>query len=526
MVLDLVRMADYAALDAHSRNCADCRRQREEGGSRRTSSSGAGGGAAHSHHGKQSLQEQRRSCHGELPSRPLVRRSNSSLSCSSEGNSRREEVGDPANYLTPTQRRNQEVKRLRSELGRAGHRLEERDKEVARLRRELMALREGAVQDNDSGNCEEEEVEGERVEFEFVETALREEEENRQRLEEENKELRLELQRVKEQLEESERRREEEVRKVKKEQEEEELEGRRERSQREAELVRELGESSLRCARQQETIEKATKKEEETKKEREENEVEMQMLREKIVKLQIDRNAESDRCDTEGVKDKDSEVKRLREEVTKLEDEKSSLRVEAKKKEETRLQEIDVLGREVRRLQEEVVRLKAEGDQKKEEETKEKDIVGAKGDQRTEQTKDFLAHHSKSTSTDGVIKYLRGGALNETKETSSQTASSELNPLNSCQEIPSEEVDGRRSSKGSEGRLEDVSLADEVRTDEKVHFTFQFLRRSIFYFLTDKENSGYHLRCMERLLEFTEGERRAIETSRGTKTPSVRKQRY
>merc|ERR1711963_1127183 len=123
--------------------------------------------------------------------------------------------------------------------------------------------------------------------------------------------------------------------------------------------------------------------------------------------------------------DKDSEVRRFREKVTKLEDEKSSLRVEAKKKEETRLQEIDVLGREVRRLQEEVVRLKAEGDQKEEEETKEKDIVGAKGDQRTEQTKDFPAHHSKSTSTDGVIKYLRGGA-NETKETSSQTASSEL----------------------------------------------------------------------------------------------------
>ena len=67
---------------------------------------------------------------------------------------------------------------------------------------------------------------------------------------------------------------------------------------------------------------------------------------------------------------------------------------------------------------------------------------------------------------------------------------------------------------------------DEVRTDERVHFTYQFLRRSIFYFLTDKENSGYHLRCMERLLEFTEGERAAIETSRGAKTPSVRKQRY
>ena len=512
-------MADYAALDAHSRNCADCRRQREEGGSRSRP------GTAH---GKQSLQEQRRSCHGELPSRPLVRRSNSTLSCSSEGNARRDE-GDPASYLTPTQRRNQEVKRLRTELGRAGQRLEERDKEVARLRRELMALREGAVPDNDSGtNCEEEDGEGERVEFEFVESALREEEETRQRLEEENRELQLELQRVKEQLEESERRREEEVKKVRREQEEGELEGRRERSQREAELVRELGESSLRCARQQEVIEKATKKEEEGKKEREGKEVEMQKLREKIVKLQIDHNSESERIDVEATKDNESELQKLQDEVAKLQNERSMLVTEGRKQEEVRIQEVNKLGEEVKRLKEEVLRLKAGSDKKKDEDKKikQEDQDGVRGDQRTEQTKYFLANHSKSTSTEEST-YLRGERRSETKENSSQTASTELKAFNSCQEKTLEEgVDGRRSSKGSEGKLEDVSLADEVRTDEKVHFTYQFLRRSIFYFLTDKENSGYHLRCMERLLEFTEGERAAIESSRGAKTPSVRKQRY
>ena len=157
---------------------------------------------------------------------------------------------------------------------------------------------------------------------------------------------------------------------------------------------------------------------------------------------------------------------------------------------------------------------------------KQGDKDGVRGDQRTEQTKDFLANHSKSTSTEEST-YLRGERRNETKDNSSQTGSAELKAFNSCQEKTLEEgVDGRRSSKGSEGKLEDVSLADEVRTDEKVHFTYQFLRRSIFYFLTDKENSGYHLRCMERLLEFTEGERAAIESSRGAKTPSVRKQRY
>ena len=173
------------------------------------------------------------------------------------------------------------------------------------------------------------------------------------------------------------------------------------------------------------------------------------------------------------------------------------------------------------------MKLKAGRDEKEEKEKKGKhaDRDDVRGDQRTERTKDFLANHSKSTSTEETT-YLSGSRKNETKENSSQTASIDVKQYNPCQDKTLEEVDGRRSSKGSESKLEDVSLADEVKTDERVHFTFQFLRRSIYYFLTDKENSGYHLRCMERLLEFTEGERRAIETSRGTKTPSVRKQRY
>merc|ERR1719222_986597 len=274
--------------------------------------------------------------------------------------------------------------------------------------------------------------------------------------------------------------REEEVKKVKREQEEGELEGRRERSQREAELVRELGESSLRCARQQETIEKATKKEEEVKNER--------------------------------------ELQKLQDEVAKLQNERRTQETEATKQEETRIEGVGKLGEEVKRLKEEVVRLKA--DQKKEEEEKKEKQADVRGDQRTERTKDFLANHSKSTSTDETT-YLREERRNETKEDSSQTALTDLNTFTSCQEKTFEEADRRRSSRGSEGKLEDVSLADEVRTDEKGHFTYQFLRRSIFYFLTDKENSGYHLRCMERLLEFTEGERAAIETSRGAKTPSV-----
>merc|ERR1712130_1051707 len=230
---------------------------------------------------------------------------------------------------------------------------------------------------------------------------------------------------------------------------------------------------------------------------------EMQRLREKTVKLQIDQNnRKPDRIDGEdgeSAKDNESELQRLKDKIAKLESEKKNLEKERKKQEKSRIEEVGKLGEDVKRLNEEVVMLKA--DEKKEEEKNENQA----DDQRTEQTKDFVANHSKSTSTDETT-YLREERRNQTREHSSQTT--DLNTFTSCQgKILEEETDGRRSSKGSEGKLEDVSLADEVRTDEKVHFTFQFLRRSIYYFLTDKENSGYHLRCMERLLEFTDGER-------------------
>ena len=206
-------MADYAALDAHSRNCSACRRQREaEGGRKRLS-----------------LQEPR--CSGrrispslpeeeepEVARRPGVRRSNSTLSCSSLRSS--EGAGETSSYLTPTQRRAAEVRRVRLELGRATQRLEEQDKEILVLRRELAALREvrmvesvETVSVTDSGTCEEEEEgQGGHIDFELMETALREEEEVRGRLEEDNKGLREELEEAREEQEEGEKRREEEMR--------------------------------------------------------------------------------------------------------------------------------------------------------------------------------------------------------------------------------------------------------------------------------------------------------------------------
>ena len=44
-----------------------------------------------------------------------------------------------------------------------------------------------------------------------------------------------------------------------------------------------------------------------------------------------------------------------------------------------------------------------------------------------------------------------------------------------------------------------------------VTVTYQFLRRSIYYFLTDKENKDYHLRSIERLLQFSDGEMMIID---------------
>ena len=63
-------------------------------------------------------------------------------------------------------------------------------------------------------------------------------------------------------------------------------------------------------------------------------------------------------------------------------------------------------------------------------------------------------------------------------------------------------------------RLEDVSLVDEARPDERMAVTYQFLRRSVFYFLTDKTNSAYHLRTIQRLLDFSDKEREAIDGRR------------
>ena len=62
--------------------------------------------------------------------------------------------------------------------------------------------------------------------------------------------------------------------------------------------------------------------------------------------------------------------------------------------------------------------------------------------------------------------------------------------------------------------MESVEAVLENRPDSKaestcannIHYTYQFLRRSVYYYITDKENRAYHLRSIQRLLEFSDAE--------------------
>merc|ERR1719378_486496 len=161
-----------------------------------------------------------------------MKRSNSVLSsCSMTSSCRDEQEISVSNstYLTPTQRKNQEIKRIRSELERANDMLLSKDKEITALKKEIAALKESQNPSNlndswitetesaaDSGNCEEQVWEPEmtvmeklsesepnkmdNIDFELMENALREEEEYRHKLEEENRELNDTLADLREQI--------------------------------------------------------------------------------------------------------------------------------------------------------------------------------------------------------------------------------------------------------------------------------------------------------------------------------------
>merc|ERR1711874_108348 len=104
------------------------------------------------------------------------------------------------------------------------------------------------------------------IDFELMETTLREEEESRHHLEAENKDLKMRIEEAERQLVREREQRREEVEEVKKRNEEleEEIRNRQlENSQKMEELLKEFSDSSLRCARQQELVEKKQERVEE-----------------------------------------------------------------------------------------------------------------------------------------------------------------------------------------------------------------------------------------------------------------------
>ena len=118
-------MSNYSTLDAHSRNCSACIKQRETTGSSGEWQKPSGSG--HQHQRKKiSLQAESRKCSVSSPT-SMMRRSNSCLSSSSMTASLREEGPETSTYLTPTQRKNMEIKNMRLELERARAEVSEKE---------------------------------------------------------------------------------------------------------------------------------------------------------------------------------------------------------------------------------------------------------------------------------------------------------------------------------------------------------------------------------------------------------------
>jgi len=361
-----------------------------------------------------------------------LRRSNSCLSSSSTsmGTSLRDQLGeeDPAAYLTPTQRKNQEIKRLRLELEKAKSQLISRDKEIVTLKKQVAALKESQMQSRlgepcqadsaseslaDSGNCEESDGEarwgaGEphrqeedvpelnNIDFELMESTLREEEEYRQKLEDDNEELQVNVTDLKEEVQRLKENHNEEVARLKKSQDDNISVAKKEMHQKVEELIIELAESSMRCARQQDTIEQR--------------------------QLKIDELLK--------------EINNNKDDISKLQGLISEIK--------------------------------------------------AKDDQRTD--------YCKSE------EYLKPISYVETISSQCQ-----VEPCTSVAITQTDDKHIKNTSHPLETNVELKTMSEAV-CDNQIHFTYQFLRRSIYYYITDKENRAYHLKSIQRLLEFSDAE--------------------
>ena len=429
------KMSKMATLDAHSRNCSACIKQRESGSSgaewRRPSHS-----HSHQERKKTSLQaETRKFSTSASSSGSMLRRSSSCLSSSSMTGSLREDGGEAATYLTPTQRKNLEIKNIRLELERAKVSLDEKDREIMILRKEVAALKEAAATSKlqescaswnaetetesvgDSGNCEElvetEEAinnnqEGnnmENFEFELMESALKEEEEYRHQLESDNQELSSKVTQLQQEVLVINEARDKEIQTLRKCHDEDVMQAKKESSQKVEELIIELAESSMRCARQQDAIEQ----------------------------------------------------KQLR---------------------------IDELLQEVGHHKQTISSL-----------TEQREATDTKEQEPTQ----YLIATQRATISSQTE--LHSSQLHAATQTHSAEPPEPV-------EAGDGELEDRLDS------MESVEAVLENRPDSKaestcannIHYTYQFLRRSVYYYITDKENRAYHLRSIQRLLEFSDAE--------------------
>lgn len=459
-------MSKYSDLDAHSRNCPSCIRVRDgEHGS------GVGrGGKKHS-----------------LPCRKLaesitkIRRSTSSLSYA-DIVYRKEESFEGSTYLTPTQRKNNEIKKLRAELNKAYDIIKTKDEEIISLRKELVKFKGGLSPDYfeatsipDSGNCEDPDSEHEpetssvlrNIDFELMETTLREEEESRQQLSAENQDLKFQQENINQQIQELKSSHEDELLAL-----QERFESERERlkgthNERLEEVLTGLADTTLRCTRLQESIEKKQIKLDEQCEH-------LETLSSKLLTLHGEVQAKENLCI-----DKERQIKSLNLEIQRLS------------------KDLESSEKMCERLKLEISQLKLELQC-----SQAPSIPGLDTNTIIQKLKEELAYSQgiiesqesdikKIRSEEGGIKYLNPNHVSV--QTENRTKVDNINQVDFWIDL-SEDRPGEDESK-----------------ENSILVTYQFLRRSIYYYLTDKDNKDYHLKSIERLLQFTEGEKEVID---------------
>ena len=537
-------MSTYANLDAHSRNCSSCIRQRDT-----TSTTSAK---------KYSLP-----CRNQPESTAKIRRSTSSLSYA-DIDYCKENSFEGSTYLTPTQRKNSEIKKLRAELAKAKATIHSRDGEIISLRDELVKLKGDLLSPDsceansipDSGNCDEdlEQDHEQNIDFELMESTLREEEETRHQLSSHNQELQFQLETLGQELEDlkvAHRKlkdvkgnrvnvgylqvNHDELEDLKVNQQElKDLKSNHEESTlREEEARLQLASHNQELQFQLETLGQelehlkvAYRKLEDLKG----NQVklenhpvgheEMEDLKfnheEQIHTLQQTFNQQLEKVKFEN-------NRKFEEVLTELSE--SSLRFSRQQKSlETKQERVEEQSRLVSDLRSQVVDLKGQVDAAERLKQLQDKLIN---DMELKINMKINSESSAISSNNEIItlqKQLYSSYEQVSKLKSELLNLSSTNKLsereylkpNNLLDTPAQTISVMTVDKVNQTELEAVEAVlprQEQGQDQQlsVAVTYQFLRRSIYYFLTDKDNKEYHLNSIQRLLHFSAGERQIID---------------